>query len=125
MINTVAELGVTSERVEGRSGVWFREAGMPDRKLGAIGARPTNRTTTHLLALNVTSDRRDGERVVPSYLRDKDMISLAELGVAATMSEIVDLLHPHLELELAPFRDPKEVATERAVADAFAPVLRA
>ena len=38
MIRTCAEFGVTAVRVPGRSGAWIE--GEPDRKVGAIGARP-------------------------------------------------------------------------------------
>src|SRR5271167_2492768 len=40
MIRTCAEFGVTTKRVPGRSGTWIPASrGLPDRKVGAIGAR--------------------------------------------------------------------------------------
>ncbi|KAB1643638.1 lipoyl(octanoyl) transferase LipB [Gulosibacter chungangensis] len=125
VIEMVAELGIATERVDGRSGVWLRTQGTPDRKLCAIGVRFAKRTTMHGLALNVRTDLRDFECVVPCGLRDAGVISLAELGIELTVAEAAELLHPHLERELARFRDPKEVATERAVAEAFTPTLLA
>src|SRR5580704_16291840 len=50
MIRACAEFGVTTARVQGRSGAWVRgdeTAGRPDRKVGAIGARVAKGVTMH------------------------------------------------------------------------------
>ncbi|SJM48806.1 lipoyl(octanoyl) transferase LipB [Gulosibacter sp. 10] len=108
-----AEYGVETRRVEGRTGVWLPEdpSGAPDRKLCAIGVRFAKRTTMHGLALNVSTDLDDFDRIVPCGLRDAGVVSLRDLGVAASLDEVADRLHPHLERELARFRTPADAVT--------------
>src|SRR4051794_28212777 len=52
-----ADLGVKTERVEGRSGVWVRADDRgADRKIGAIGIRVAQGVTMHGFALNCDCD---------------------------------------------------------------------
>ena len=66
MIRVCADLGVTAERVTGRSGVWIRadESGS-DRKIGAIGIRVSQNVTMHGLALNCCCDLSWAQVIVP------------------------------------------------------------
>src|ERR1700678_472783 len=53
LIRTCADFGVVAVRVEGRSGAWLSASGsLPDRKVGAIGARVARGVTMHGFALN-------------------------------------------------------------------------
>lgn len=109
VMGAVAELGVHSQRVDGRTGVWVVREGEPDRKLCAIGVRFSKHATMHGLALNVHPELHDFDRIVPCGIRDAGVTSLAELGVDASLAEIADVLHPHLDRQLVRFQAPVEV----------------
>ncbi|MFD1826512.1 MULTISPECIES: lipoyl(octanoyl) transferase LipB [Mumia] len=98
MIRTVADLGVTCGRVEGRSGVWVAadERG-PERKLGQIGIRVAGGVTMHGLALNACVDMRWFDKIVPCGIADAGVTSLSlELARTVTTTEVADALEPHL-----------------------------
>ena len=84
MIRTCAEFGVTTKRVPGRSGAWVpgdEDAGSPDRKVGAIGARVARGVTMHGFALNADCDLSWYDRIVPCGIRDAGVSTLsAETG---------------------------------------------
>lgn len=93
---TCADLGVTTERVEGRSGVWLPGAGRP-RKIAAIGVRVARGVTMHGLALNCDPDLSAYARIVACGLPDADATSLSrETGRAVTVTEVAPLLSRHL-----------------------------
>ena len=97
IIQTAAAFGITAVRVDGLTGVWVEG----ERKLAAIGVRVRRGVTTHGLALNVNTELRWFDEMIPCGIRDKDVTSLAhELGHAVPMEEV--------ETELA-----------RALADGF------
>ncbi|MGB5365543.1 MAG: lipoyl(octanoyl) transferase LipB [Polyangiales bacterium] len=76
MIRTCANFGLAAGRVEGLNGAWIG-----DRKVGAVGVRISRWVTMHGLALNVNSDLREFEMIVPCGIQDKGVTSLsAELG---------------------------------------------
>lgn len=97
----VAELGVTTVQIAGRSGVWV--AGTPDRKLCAIGMKFRQHTSMHGLALNVTTDLHRFSRIVPCGITDAGVVSLADLGINVTMTEVARHLTAHLEAAYEPF----------------------
>jgi lipoyl(octanoyl) transferase len=67
-------------------GVWLGE---PDRKIGALGARVRRWVTNHGLALNVNTDLRDFDLIVPCGLHGKGVTSVArELGRPVPMDEV-------------------------------------
>lgn len=109
---TAAEYGIDTTRVPGRTGVWVVRPGEADRKLCAIGVRFAKHTTMHGLALNVTTDLADFDRIVPCGIRDAGVVSLAALGVTANMSEVADVLYRELCTHLARFRSPAAVQAE-------------
>jgi len=71
-------LGVRAGRVAGLSGVWV---GRPDReeKLAAIGVRISRWITSHGFALNVATDLRHFELIVPCGIADRGVTSLERL----------------------------------------------
>jgi lipoyl(octanoyl) transferase len=99
MIRVCADLGVTAERVEGRSGVWIRadESG-PDRKIGAIGIRVSRNVTMHGFALNCCCDLSWAQVIVPCGIADAGVTSLSkELGRDVPVLEVL----PHVEKHLS------------------------
>ena len=109
LIHTCTDLGVTTARVPGRSGVWLRadERG-PERKMAAIGIRVSRGVTMHGFALNCDVDLAWYDRFVPCGIADAGVTSLsAELGRAVTVAEVAPVVERHLRdlLGWAPY-DP-------------------
>src|SRR6476469_605995 len=93
-----AELGVATEQVDGRSGVWVRadERG-PDRKIAAIGIRVSQGVTMHGFALNCDCDLSWAQTIVPCGIADAGVTSLsAELGRDVTVAEVLPYAEKHL-----------------------------
>ncbi|HEV2377359.1 MAG TPA: lipoyl(octanoyl) transferase LipB [Streptosporangiaceae bacterium] len=96
LIQACAELGVTTCRVEGRSGVWVTGGGQ-DRKVAAIGIRVSRGVTMHGFALNCDCDLSWFDRIVPCGIRDAGVTSLsAETGQAVTVPAMTGIVEPHL-----------------------------
>jgi len=102
MIRVCAEFGLRAVRVEGRSGAWLPASGsLPDRKVGAIGARVARGVTMHGLALNCDCDLSWFDRIVPCGISDAGVTSLtAELGIPVTVTDVTPLLERHLTTAL-------------------------
>jgi lipoyl(octanoyl) transferase len=109
LILVCADLGVTTARVPGRSGVWLQaERGRPERKIAAIGIRVSRGVTMHGFALNCDVDLSWYERFVPCGIADAGVTTLsAELGRDVTVAEVLPLVERHLAdlLAWAPY-DP-------------------
>ncbi|MEV5709367.1 lipoyl(octanoyl) transferase LipB [Actinoallomurus sp. NPDC052274] len=87
LIDTCADLGLATKRVEGRSGVWV--PGVPDRKVGAIGIRVSRGVTMHGFEINCDCDLGWFDKIVPCGIRDAGTTSLsAELGREITVAEV-------------------------------------
>lgn len=80
LITVCADLGVTTDRVEGRSGVWLDDAS-GQRKIGQIGIRVARGVALHGFALNIDPDMSAFDAIVPCGIADAGVTSLArELG---------------------------------------------
>jgi lipoyl(octanoyl) transferase len=103
LIGVCADLGVTTARVPGRSGVWLAEDDQgPERKIAAIGIRVSQGVAMHGFALNCDVDLAWYDRFVPCGISDAGVTSLsAELGRDVTVHEVAPLLRPHLDRLLA------------------------
>ncbi|GHJ45089.1 octanoyltransferase [Catellatospora sp. TT07R-123] len=98
LIDVCTELGLATERVKGRSGVWVRadERG-PDRKVAAIGIRVARGVSLHGFALNCNPDLTWYDRIVPCGIKDASVTSLtAELGRDVTVDEVLPIVEHHL-----------------------------
>ena len=78
----LAEYGLTTGRIRGRSGVWLAADGRRlERKIAAIGVRVATGTTMHGFALNVDPDLRSFDRIIPCGFTDVGVTSMTtELG---------------------------------------------
>jgi lipoyl(octanoyl) transferase len=131
LIGTCRELGVTTARVPGRSGVWLKEDDRgPERKIGAIGIRVSRGVTMHGFALNCDVDLAWYDRFVPCGISDAGVTSLsAELGRDVSVPEVAPIAERHLREMLAwapydptPDYDPRP-EPGRAARDRRVPVL--
>src|SRR5262245_20895903 len=85
LIRVAADFGVQAGRVPGLTGVWAR-----GEKLAAIGVRISRWVTSHGFALNVTTDLREFDLIVPCGIADRGVTSLARLGATATRAQVED-----------------------------------
>jgi lipoyl(octanoyl) transferase len=92
LIDVCSDLGLVTERVEGRSGVWVRaDARGPDRKVAAIGVRVARGVTMHGFALNCDPDMSAFANMIPCGIVDAGAGSLSEeLGRDVTVAEVID-----------------------------------
>lgn len=110
LIRVLAEDGIASGRVSGRTGVWLAaEGARPERKIAAIGIRVSRQTTMHGFALNITSDLGDFGKIVPCGIADAGVTSMADelAGPPPSLVEVGRRLEPHLRelLTFSPY-DP-------------------
>jgi lipoyl(octanoyl) transferase len=103
VIRAVRDLGVTTGRVPGRSGVWLAAGdGRPERKVSAIGIRVSRGVTMHGFSLNCDMDMSAYDRFVPCGISDAGVTSLAlELGRPVDVREAAAAVEPHLRDLLA------------------------
>jgi lipoyl(octanoyl) transferase len=124
MIRVCTEFGLRAVRVDGRSGAWIPgvpSAGLPDRKVGAIGARVARGVTMHGLALNCDCDLSWFDRIVPCGIRDAGVTSLtAETGIRVSVSDVTPLLERHLAAALG-YRTWRRMHTVMPLVGAGAP----
>ena len=77
LIHACKDFGVPAQRVPKRTGVWTIPGGsIPEKKIAAIGIHFSQGITTHGFALNVTTDLRDFEWIVPCGIADRGVTSL-------------------------------------------------
>ena len=77
LIRVCGEFRVPAQRIKGRTGVWTVPNGtVAEKKLAAIGVHVAGGITSHGFALNVTTDLRDYQWIVPCGIADRDVTSL-------------------------------------------------
>ena len=103
LIDVCAALGVTTTRVDGRSGVWVpADDRGPERKVAAIGIRVARGVALHGFALNCDCDLRAFDKIVPCGIADAGVTSLSvELGRDVTVPEVLPTVESHLPTLLA------------------------
>jgi lipoyl(octanoyl) transferase len=116
LIGVCADLGVTTDVVPGRTGVWIADdtpvipgLSLPrgDRKVAAIGIRVSRGVTMHGFALNCNPDLTWFDRIVPCGIDDAGVTSLtAETGREVTVAEVLPLAERHLRASLIPAGAP-------------------
>lgn len=97
VIRTVAEYGITGQRVDGASGVWIGVGTSRERKICALGVKCTRFVTMHGLALNVTTDLSYFGLINPCGFVDKGVTSIElETGKRVPLSDVADKVTSHL-----------------------------
>jgi lipoyl(octanoyl) transferase len=100
IIGALGEFGILAGRVPGWTGVWVE-----GRKVAAIGVHISRWVTSHGFALNVNTDLKYFEYIVPCGL-SQPVTSMAELGCASGRAEVSAALARHFarvfECEIIP-----------------------
>ena len=95
LIDVCAELGINTERICDRSGVWIRDEN-GDRKIAAIGIRVAKGVTTHGFAINVNPDLSAYDLIIPCGITDAGVTSLTkELGREISIAEVQPIIERH------------------------------
>ena len=77
LILTCKDFGVPAQRICKRTGVWTLAGGsITEKKIAAIGIHVAQAITSHGFALNVTTDLRDFDWIVPCGIADRGVTSL-------------------------------------------------
>ena len=87
MIDTLAELGVSAHRADGRIGIWVGE-GPDEAKIGALGVRIKRWVTLHGFALNVAPDLTHFGGIVPCGISEFGVTSLAAQGKQMPLARV-------------------------------------
>jgi lipoyl(octanoyl) transferase len=77
LILTCKDFGVPAQRICKLTGVWTYAGGsIREKKIAAIGIHVSQAVTSHGFALNVTTDLRDFQWIVPCGITDRGVTSL-------------------------------------------------
>jgi lipoyl(octanoyl) transferase len=93
VIRTIAHYGIEGDRLPGSTGVWL-DVGTPNaRKICAMGVRCSRWITMHGFALNVNTDLKYFDYIVPCGITDKTVTSMnKELGREVAEQEVKEKL---------------------------------
>lgn len=115
IINTIARYGIVAGRLPGSTGVWL-DADNPAmaRKICAMGVRCSRWITMHGFALNVNTDMRFFDYIVPCGIGDKAVTSMQrELGREVDEHEVKEIIKEEFakvfEAEIIPADTPSYV----------------
>ena len=98
IIRVIAEYGLKGERSVGETGVWL-DVGKPyARKICALGVKTSKWVTMHGFALNVNTDLRYFEYIIPCGIKDKAVTSLKrELEKEVNAEEVKEKIRKHFQ----------------------------
>ena len=77
LIRTCGDFNVLTQRIPKRTGVWTVPNGsVPEKKIAALGIHVSQGVTSHGFAINVTTDLRDFQWIIPCGISDREVTSL-------------------------------------------------
>jgi lipoyl(octanoyl) transferase len=93
VIQTLADFGIISGRVEGLTGVWIDGDTTKARKICALGVKSSRWVTMHGIGFNVNSDLNYFTHIIPCGIDDKAVTSMQqELGRKLDLQEVSRVL---------------------------------
>ena len=97
IMNVCSKVGLETTQIEGRSGVWVKGNGLPDKKIAAIGIRVAKKATMHGFALNCNNSLDAFRNIVPCGIGDADVTTISlELGRDVSVAEVTPLIEEEL-----------------------------
>jgi lipoyl(octanoyl) transferase len=97
IMNVCSKFGLETTQIEGRSGVWVKGNGLPDKKITAIGIRVAKKATMHGFALNCNNSLVAFRNIVPCGIGDADVTTISlELGRDVSVAEVTPLIEEEL-----------------------------
>ncbi len=91
LIRAIAEYGIEGTRIQGLTGVW-----VGNQKIAAIGVRIARWITSHGFALNVSTDLKYFQMIVPCGITDKGVTSIEKiLGKKVALQEVAECTSRH------------------------------
>ena len=97
VILTLAEYGISANRMEGLTGVWIEGESPRARKICAFGVKASRWISMHGFAFNINSDLSYFSHIVPCGISEKGVTSLShELGVGVNEIEVKEAVLGHL-----------------------------
>lgn len=94
-IKTLADLGVATERRDGRVGLWAPVNGI-DSKFAAIGVRVSHWVTSHGMALNIAPNLADFGGIVPCGLNQFGVSSVEAVGGITDSATVLAALQKNI-----------------------------
>lgn len=89
VIDTLAEYGIASGRVDGLTGVWIDGNSPKARKICAMGVKSSRWVTMHGIGFNIHSDLSYFSHIIPCGIDDKAVTSMeSELGRPVDLNEV-------------------------------------
>ncbi len=92
IIASLAEIGLSSEKREGRIGIWTIDKQNKDAKIAAIGIRVRKWITYHGIAINVTPNLEHYSGIIPCGIKEFGVTSLNELGYNISYQKLDSIL---------------------------------
>ncbi len=98
VILTLADYGLAAGRIDGLTGVWLgNDEEHNARKICAMGVKASRWVTMHGFALNVNTNLRYFDHIVPCGITDKAVTSMAvELGYDVPLNEVSRHVQRHM-----------------------------
>jgi lipoyl(octanoyl) transferase len=91
LMRTVAEYDIEGRRIKGLTGVW-----VGNEKIAAIGVRIARWITSHGFALNVSTDLKYFQMIVPCGITDKGVTSIEKiLGKKIALQDVAERTSRH------------------------------
>jgi lipoate-protein ligase B len=106
LVKLLADFGIAAEPRLDTPGVWTLATG---KKVASIGIAIQDWVSFHGVALNVTLDPKEFERIDPCGLGAAVMTSMRREGSAASMDDVRAWVHAHAVAHLRSFRVGREV----------------
>ncbi len=106
---TLADFGIASRTIDGKTGVWVNLSDRRDAKIAAIGVRVSRGVTRHGFALNVDTDLVGFARMIPCGFVH-EVGSFARLGVHAAIADVARICARRLSERLG-----RELAWDTAI----------
>jgi lipoyl(octanoyl) transferase len=93
IIRVLGHFGIKGDRLPGCTGVWLDPGTPQARKICAMGVRSSRWITMHGFALNINTDLKYFDYIVPCGISDKSVTSMQrELGAEVDEKEVRELI---------------------------------